>query len=439
MNIWQDTETKKTGSEESICYLWSVYRTRNRAYEILRSAKFIAVTRIRLQFDFPLPTEDDDIDKKISNAVNTFFSFDPESRNTNPENGYSEILQWLKNDEISKNHRKEYFRVFYWLETEAGNKDEAIAIASTYRCSYKEELKPTDISEIRETYSKLKKEFRDVQREFLNSRANRIDLDLKNLTFLLLWFPAVFIVAAYIYTSALYGHFGIDVTKFFSMNDYVAISLKEIFKASWLVCAFFVGFVRAYRDPRAQVTQHRSEKRRYGHIVRYILCCLSLLTILYNEEFFLEIIEPIVTIHILYIAIPLVVFVSHRYFKNSMYVFCILFGLVALSSSFYISKKTRIRSIEQGYSSIDFEIESANKKFTQENFTFIGGNSRYIFLYSTKDSNVEVLPIKSTRNIKMRISDAERNLEIRRSKNDIIKNTGRRIFKRSELQRESDE
>ena len=420
--------------------MWSVYRTRNRAYEILRSAKFIAVTRIRLQFDFPSPTEDDDIDKKISNAVSTFFSFDPESHSTNPENGCSEILQWLKNDEISKNHRKEYFRVFYWLETKAGNKDEASAIASTYRCFYKEELNPTDASEIRETYSKLKKEFKNVQREFLNSRARRIDLDLKNLTSLLLWFPAVFIVAAYIYTSALYGHFGIDVTKFFSMNDYVAISLKELFKASWLVFAVFIGFVRAYRDPRARATQHRSKRRRYSHIVRYVLFCLSLLTILYNEEFFLEIeiMETIVTIHILYIAIPLVVFVSDH-FKNSMYVFCILFGLVALSSSFYVSKKTRIRSIEQGYSSIDFEIESANKKFTQENFTFIGGNSRYIFLYSTKDSNVEVLPIKSTSNIKMRISDAERNLEIRRSKNDIIKNTGRKIFKRSELQRESDE
>ena len=293
-------ETKKTGSEESICYSWSVYRTRNRAYEILRSARLIAVTRIRLQFNFPLPTEDNDIDKKINDAASVFFSFDPESHNTNPENGYSEILQWLKSDEISKNDRKEYFRVFYWLETKAGNKDEAIAIASAYRCFYKEELKPTDISEIRETYSKLKKEFRNVQREFLNSRARRIDLDLKNLTFLLLWFPVVFIVAAYIYTSAVYGHFGIDVTKFFSMNDYVAISLKELFKASWLVCALFVGFVRGYRDPKAQVTQHTSKRSRYGYIARYVLCCLSLLTILYNEEFFVEIMEPIVTLHILY-------------------------------------------------------------------------------------------------------------------------------------------
>lgn len=387
-------------------YFWCFKILVKRAVDIQRFACLIAVSRIRSHFDLPLIGDDEKLDNELHNIVCGFFD-----QNTEPISGISkdeypqiDIAQWLENDAESKNDRKMYLRVSHWLAEQIRDEEKARLIVSMHQSLYgqpPEPIKDDDISRIR---SEFKKRLKDEQNAFLDSKARLIDLRLERLTPILPWISLIsllFIFAGYVHTSIVYGHFGIETNQFFSVNDYLAGSVREIQSALLSVSGFFVGILLEHRNKETRTKYELNRIMRYDRIFELLswIGFLAFLYHLYNGSLYLGL-RTIAPFFIMVVASRPISYVVRKCIKNPPAVYRILLILIFFFSSLWLSADSKIQDIENGNSGMNFEIEAGTKKFTQENSVFIGGTSRYIFLRA-REGNIDIIPIEKIERIKI--------------------------------------
>ena len=393
-------------------YLRIVKALERRAKYIQALAKGIADSRIRYRFDFPLPGEEEIRDSMLSNVIDAFFGCDAETRTVIPEDESTKILQWLESDPSSGEDRKTYLRVSYWLAEKTGEKNRAHVAASAYQSLYSESMKSMDGADIVKTCSKFEKRYRAELKTFRNSKAQRYDLRLEELTPLLPWFSLFFLLAGYTYTRSVYGYFGVDVSNFFSMSDYLAVSIEEITNCFAIFIGILIGALLEHRSEKTR-TEYEIRDTSVGQLLSYCfkyLFCLFILYHMYKGTFPLEFVKMFGPLPVMIVASLPIYFIAARYFKNPRYLSIVLLSLVGFFSGIHLNSKMSIKNIKEGHSGMTFEIKAESREFTQENFSFIGGNSRYIFLHS-KEGSVEIVPIESAERIKIstakKLSDLE--------------------------------
>ena len=310
-----------------------------------------------------------------------------------------------------------YLRVSYWQEnlmleimksrkmkTEGENR--ASTISSTYQSIYGEHLEIPSSNDFANIRSEFRKKFKAENNVFRESRAKLIDFSLKKLTLFLPWISFLFIFAGYIHTRHIYGQFGIEVDQFFSLNDYLATTIKEIAYALSGIVGIFLGIMYLYRNEWAWELYKRRILRLY-ELISFLLLFLVLYGLhrgsISPESLYVS--PVIVSCSMVMISSRLTFYLASKYFKNSTKVSIISLVLIGFFSCLALSIYAKIQSIKSGRPGMEFEIKAGTREFTQENFTFIGGNSRYIFLRA-EDGSVEIIPIESTERIKI-LTDAE--------------------------------
>lgn len=400
------------GVFDLLYYLRLVKALKLRAIDIRMFAKLVAIRRIQYQFDFSLPGDDELRDSRLYSVVDAFFRYDAKAQTVIDEGESTEILRWLENDPVSKEDRKIYLCISHWLAGENKKENEAQIISSIYQSLYGKHPEPLDRTNIMKIWSRFKKRFKSETKIFRESKTQRYDLRLERLTPLLPWFSVFFIFAGYTYTYSVYSHFGVDVSKFFSISDYLAVSIEEITSCSGIFVGLMIAALREYRDETAWTKyelQNPSIRPVLNYWIRYI-SCLGYLYMMYVGIIPLGIAEFLGPITIIYVVQFPLFLVVNRYFKNPRYLLLVFLSLVGFFSGILISSKEHIKSIEERHSDITFKLEAGAEEFTQENFSFIGGNSRYIFLHS-KEGSVEIIPIEIAKRIKFSSIESAPNME----------------------------
>ena len=383
-------------------YWWLILKVARRAGDIQRFAILIAVTRIRIQFEFPLPGEDENLDDGLIKIVRTYFCPEMEAQTPISESECPGISEWLKADSLSDNDRKMYFRVSHWFATRTHKEDESHNIASAYQSIYGKNLEPIDISDIWKSRSEFRERFRVEYRTLRESKAQLINLRLQEFTPLLPWLSLSFVIAGYLHTYWVYSPFGIDVDQFFSLNDYLANSIEEIHHAVIGLIAYFLGALNGFRN---YTTWTKYDLRRIGRhdkldIGISLMLLSSVLSLWYMGiimEFYIRLVVPICLLALVQTRVQRLIM---RYFSNFQYVFFLLIFFVLFLSSLYISARIRVADIKKGNSGTNFEIETGSQNFTHENSTFIGANTRYIFV-RIQNGSVEIIPIGKAERIEI--------------------------------------
>ena len=88
-----------------------------------------------------------------------------------------------------------------------------------------------------------------------------------------------------------------------------------------------------------------------------------------------------------------ILFISARFFKNGRFVYSFLMAMTIFFSSLYASTLAEIDEIENGRPEMTFEIQSGERKYTEQDAIFIGSNSRYVFLYHKEEKNTRIIPL----------------------------------------------
>ena len=418
--------------------LWSlIFWIRPHARDVQEFARLIVHCRVRRKlYSLPLFGKNDGIDKDIEGIVDRFFcNQDLGKIQEISEDEGNQILNWLNEDCVSRCHRQMYLRVSYRIAEKTGKKGKADRLVSTYKSIYEKNIRPIERSEIKKICSEFREQFRKELDDFWNSRAKAplFSFSLKEFAMYLPLISVLIIIGAYFHLSAFYGHFNIEMSQFFSLDDYVASSIEEIKYSLFFVgvyLVFWAAVLRGYRSlsisppmsrPRKfldcvcrkpenptrkiQLEYARRERnfRNWVLGIAYSLCIAVLLCMIYKSKIIpldgLSKSKWVLFIFILLICVWLVrrlgfwlvqtISWNKEHFKN-VFAEIVLLSLVMFFSSMHLAAWGKIERIENSPTKVcekEPEIEDRIYKGS-----LIGASNRYIFLRNPDKKTITIIP-----------------------------------------------
>ena len=364
-------------------------------YEAQGCIRGLHLTRLQVHFELPLPGDDKRKDKILKAALDKFFEWNHETQGESGENGNNEFYKWLLEDDQATADREKYYLLSY---QETYDWKERFVIAEQYQEYFKKEITSLDVKGIKELRSTYKKRCRHEVREFRESKAQRIRLDLESLAPLLKWVSFCFVIGGYAYANIFYGYFGIPVGQFFSIGDYLALSSEQVQPLMFAIAGYLIAAMYERRNYTTQTTHERLEEFKSLSIpitvARWSCAGLLLLHVagpyliakwpqphLFPPEF--------LTTLVFFLAVGPISSASNKYFKNSEHAWHIFICLISFSACLYFNAEQKIREVEAGWTETNFEIVVQSRNFTENNSAYIGSNSRYLFL-KTAQNKVEI-------------------------------------------------
>ncbi len=205
------------------------------------------------------------------------------------------------------------------------------------------------------------------------------------------WLSATFLVSGYLHVHVLYGHFGVDVGDFFHVTDYVSSSIDQLRHAAVGMLGWLLG-AQPWQTASPAVSVYRHERFWQGSITSWltIVAFVALVALSYapgDEGFQLLRWMPLIAISIAYVP---VVLLSRRFHGTGVMIFLAVFT-IGFTSSLLGGAHLRIAEVKDNPGSA-FVVHTAERTYTHHSWSIIGGNSRYLFLYS-KGRGVEIVPV----------------------------------------------
>jgi hypothetical protein len=320
---------------------------------------------------------------------------------------YSEIneeYEKIKNDvdpfidSTLKNHRIRRTIEMYALVnnfSSAQRKDEK---ESEYYLSlakkYNPEASPIDIKRFFELDEETRKQIRTLKEEISDREAIKIALSLKDIGALVSIVSAFFLITGYLYNNFLLGHFEIEVSRYFSLSDYLASSIEGVrYSASATIIGLVFYFAGMHSASRKSYAQTEIERKRKDYAPYFIIVVTVALTIKYyleDSEFFYSLAYA----SIFFIALFTAPWISRRYFKEPMIALTSIVFIFSFSAHMFESVGREIYRLE--HKSIEelkrYTISfKGNVPFNTANVALIAANSSYLFLLDGV-KNVFIVP-----------------------------------------------
>ncbi len=137
------------------------------------------------------------------------------------------------------------------------------------------DAQPLDASNIYKTHAKLKKRLWVIRAELAERSAIKLDIHVSDLTGLIGIVSALFVISGFLYTRILLGAFGIDVSLFFSLTDYLAASIEQLRYAAISSAIGIVVFVFGMRHgsmrSRFENELLSAQRKREGRWISFFL------------------------------------------------------------------------------------------------------------------------------------------------------------------------
>ena len=358
------------------------------AYKTKGFIKGLYYTRLRVHFNLPLVGEDEEKDKNLHAAVDQFFDWDYEMPKEAVKDINNEFYDWMRKNDQAMADLERYYLLSYWT---AVKENEKVQISQLYRTHFNKELTALDVKTIGKLHDAYKKRHRSEIREFRESKAQRIYLDLEKFTPLIKWLSFCFVIGGYIYAKLLYGHFGIAPGQFFLIIDYLTLSLDQIQPLMAAILGYIGGALHGYRRITTETRFEREQKLKSTRIYHATIISLFAYILLAHIMGWLSVDMPplVLTVAVFAITHDLVVFIACRYFKNGLHASYVALFIIMFGASLYFNVEQKIKEVETGRSETNFEIVVQSRNFTEDNSAYIGSNSRYLFLKTAQDK-VEV-------------------------------------------------
>jgi len=378
---------------------WTVKRVVKAQILILSSATI----RARMRFGLPLVYDDENLDRDLYEAAHCFFNEGLETQKRNADElskRGGKIYKWLKDDSTAKTDVRVYLEVEHFFATTVDDLDKAEKIYSLYKATHQTELTPLDFSGLEKHISSLRKRVRADAREFRNSKAQLLKIKLSHLAAMLSLAPAVLSVSGYIHVSILFGHFGVDASKFFLLGDYLAASVNHIKYTVPAMLSFALGALHGYRGLPMLTNPDIERDRRRGKIQGIVLWVTAIGGGATMHVLSVPVQPMFVALWVIVLTNTVASYLAHRYFKNPFSAYSSIMFATIFFALLYAQTKQEIARIEAGETNGQFQVYAVNQKFTDENYIFLGGSGRYIFLLG-RDGQAEIIPRQKINHISM--------------------------------------
>ena len=411
---------------------------------VQQSAKLIVHCRVRINCklknkdEIPLFGQDRKLDEELEDIVNNFFEGNLGGNSGSPEKGLDEVPHFLQKDNESGDARKMYLRVSSLIAKEEGKGGEARRIASKHK------LEPTNRADVGKARSDFRKQFRKELIDFWDSRAKSpfFSFSLKESALYLPILSVLIIVGAYLHLFVFYGHFNIEVSQFFSLDDYVASSIEEIRYSVFFVGVYLVfcaAVLRGYRSleiplPESErckfldlfrrkpqnltrkiqleYVQRERRFRRWVLVIAYFGCIAVLFcmipesekTLLNGWSGFFILLFGVLGIRQLVFWLVWMISWNRKHFRN-VFAEIMLLSLVMFFSSMYLAACEKIEEVEKSPTKV-YERETGIEDYAYKGY-LIGASNRYIFLRNPDQNTTTIIPQSEAGRIVISVADRE--------------------------------
>ena len=340
------------------------------------------ISYLLLKNHYNLPREDD-TNSRVHDAVDRFFSWrtvsaPPEDRS---------FLRWLDSDPDSRFNRKPYYEIQYWLRSDT---EDGPAIAARYRQLYDEDIEKLTNGAISAYHGHFRKKFRQVLRQYRRRVVARIPLSLRDLAYTVPVFSLLVLLGGYFYTYRVFHHFGIRISDFFTVTDYLATSVHAVGYAA--IAAAITSTLAAWDLVRESTqtdygTQTPIEENRW--LWRVILA-VSLYFLWSADQ---EIRATVFFVPPLVMAGTATLFlVVNRRFRPSLGLLLTALSTIAFAALLYVDSNRQVFNIQRGAEDQSFRVEARGGEFTSKSHSIIGSSDKYMFLWQRDGKHVEVVP-----------------------------------------------
>lgn len=248
---------------------------------------------------------------------------------------------------------------------------------------------------------KLKKQTKHAlkkhRNEIADKEAVKLSITLSQLGSGIALLSALFVVSGYLYDKYYLGAFGIDVSKYFTISDYLSTSVESIryagFSGFFATVFTFLGFHHGSRKSYAQLEYERGQKDYTLHVFGLILIVNVIVSYFVDQLLFYSALLMFAVVA----ALPLSDIISRKYFKQPIPV---LFFLVFVALFFVRLYYSAARSVYQAQDETliseateRYEYEFMDTiKLSDKNVVMLAANSNYYFFWDFKQETSIILP-----------------------------------------------
>jgi len=203
----------------------------------------IVVRKLRDDFDEYYKSKDDRYKIDLSVAV-SFKLLPIEDLKEDDFNRENEVFIWyetqkfIKDNEIQQ-RRILHFRLsaYYWDDISKERADKYLAEAKELDKSVKsiishkefEKIRKLTHKQYREKYRQFKKQVKYKREQIELSKVAKVNISFDQFKIFLALFSVLFLGTGFVYNHLFLGYFGIELSKFFNIADYLASSADKIF------------------------------------------------------------------------------------------------------------------------------------------------------------------------------------------------------------------
>ncbi len=281
------------------------------------------------------------------------------------------------------------------------------------KLTYDSFIKKSD--EINKKYKIERKQFWKLRDEIISkktlSQISKIEISSQNLTYFFGVLTTIFILTGYIYNRFFLGFFGVDVSHFFSVGDYLSTSIDKIYISGVSVLigiTFYIyGIYNNFQtDNRNELLEISPQKDPIviPFVLMNIMLSISTVLCFYRDlpgkYTFLSLLILLVLMY-LYHNLQI-----NKYFDKPVYISIFVVSMIFFSSNIFSSIMNDQDKIYRGNISdlkkFNFTYNTGIN-FNDNSWVFLTGNSGYFFFYDKELHKSIIVPrtlVKSIETIK---------------------------------------
>lgn len=255
--------------------------------------------------------------------------------------------------------------------------------------------KPYDSPMVYQEVGRLTQRLRQVQRVLSERSAIKFTVSIANISSLFGVISVVFVASGFLYTRYFFAQFGLDVSLFFTLSDYLAASIEQIrigaFSALASLMSLAVGLrtgsMRSRLEIRAMATSRRRERLAIGLLTIAIIVLVVWGLYVGQPNFDLMRVGGFLC------AYWMADFLAERFFTEKLAAMVLITGLIVFASNVGVSAYQRANELLTGKASSDPKVEVVFKSPVDERLgPLVGANSGYVFMMTRDRNSVFAIP-----------------------------------------------
>lgn len=216
--------------------------------------------------------------------------------------------------------------------------------------------------------------------------------------FLVTVFSTIFVISGFLYNKLFFSYFGISVSDFFTISDYLAssvevIALTFISTTIGVFCYFLGVYSSLSKRLHAEMFELENQSSRSEKLVipsLFVFSVVGFLVSYYKTNSFM--------FNFLYIPAAIVFFFLFyrlpiwKYVKNKLSVGVVIIVIFTFLLNLSISLANKIQRLNNGTYKSPYVITIKDRSISYIGYEFVSSNSEYVFMWNKRKSKMLVIP-----------------------------------------------